>query len=99
MQADSTDERSNAESAEEPSPLRQALHRMRSHLTVIAGHAQLLQRRFARSRRLEDEERAGLERSTTVIGASTRALAKELDQLDPDIEPEGNRARRQERPR
>jgi hypothetical protein len=94
MQTDSTNERSNAESAEELSPLRQALHRMRSHLTVIAGHTQLLQRRLARSGRLEEDERAGFERSTTAIGDSTRALAKELDELDPDIQPEGNRAKR-----
>ena len=67
--------------ASPPDPLDQLRHDLKTPLTTISGHAQLLGRVVRRSPSLTDEERARLVEALVTIEAAVQTMVSRIDAI------------------
>ena len=74
----STDDRA---AASPPDPLDQLRRDLKTPLTTISGHAQLVGRAIRRSPSLSDEERAAMLEGLATIEAVVRVMVRSIDAM------------------
>src|SRR5215218_1660935 len=74
----STDDRA---AASPPDPLDQLRRDLKTPLTTISGHAQLVGRAIRRSPSLSDEERAAMLEGLATIEAAVRVMVRSIDAM------------------
>ena len=74
----------NADDVLPPDDLDQLRHDLKTPLTTISGHAQLLGRVIRRSPSLTDDEQARMLRSLAAIEQAVRAMVSVIDAMGDD---------------
>ena len=74
----------DVDKAPPPDVFDQLRHDLKTPLTTISGHAQLLGRVIRRSRSLTDDEQARMLRSLATIEQAVRAMVRVIDTMGDD---------------